>query len=158
VTLKEVRVGTSSGFDTVVFQFDGAAVSGYSVQYVDRLPSCPVAVATPTPLVPTVPATRGRATSTPTPSSPTEPPPPTPTAFGTVAGKAMIAVRLAPATTAGGLSRSDFRGGQGALAQATQVCENENVVAWVLGVSGRQSFRVTVVNNPPRLVIDIAQP
>ena len=163
VTLRDVRVGTSASFDTIVFQFDGTATSGYSVQYVDRVPSCPAPIATPTSASPAgnppASATRGRATSTPTArATPTEPPPPTPTPFGTVAGKAMIAVRLEPATTGGGLSRSDFRGGQGALAQATQVCESQDVVAWVLGVAGRRPFRVTVVNNPPRLVIDIQQP
>jgi len=157
VTLRDVRVGTSSSFDTIVFQFDGASVSGYSVQYVDRVPSCPVPAVLPTAVNPTVAATRGRATSTPTSVSPTEPPTPTPTPFGTVAGNAMIAIRLDPATTGGGLSRTDFRGGHGALSQATQVCERENVVAWVVGVSSRKPFRVTALANPARLVIDLQQ-
>ncbi len=160
VTLRDVRVGTSASFDTIVFQFDGTVVPGYLIQYVDRLPSCPEVV-TPTPVadIPAASATRGRATSTPTAApSPTLTPTPTATPFATVSGQAMIAVRLEPATTGGGLSRSNFRGGQGALAQATQVCEGQNVIAWVLGVAGRQPLRVTVVNNPPRLVIDIQQP
>jgi len=157
VTLRDVRVGTSSSFDTIVFQFDGASVSGYSVQYVDRIPSCPIPAVPPTAAIPTVASTRGRATSTPTPSGPTETPVPTPTPFGSVAGKAIIAVKLEPVTTGGGLSRTDFRGGQGALTQATQVCENQNVVAWVVGVAAQKPFRVTTLTNPARLVIDLQQ-
>lgn len=156
VTVKDVRIGTASQYDTIVFQFDGAVLPGYTVQYAGNVPSCPAAPSAPAPraATPTASGTRGRGTPTPLPE-PTEPPTPTPTPFGSVTGVAMIAVQLNPASTGEGLARTDFRGGQGSLAQATQVCDANGVVAWVVGVNKKGQFRVTTLANPPRLVIDI---
>ncbi|MBN1207819.1 MAG: hypothetical protein JXB05_23345 [Myxococcaceae bacterium] len=36
VTLRSVREGRNEGFDRVVFEFDGAQVPGYSIEYVDK--------------------------------------------------------------------------------------------------------------------------
>lgn len=35
-TMRAVRVGRHEGFDRVVFEFDGAALPGYHVEYIDR--------------------------------------------------------------------------------------------------------------------------
>jgi hypothetical protein len=36
VTLRSVRVARNEGFDRVVFEFDGAQVPGYQIEYVDK--------------------------------------------------------------------------------------------------------------------------
>lgn len=155
VSLKDVRVGTGIQYDTIVFEFVGNALPGYTVQFVETVPPCPSGAPpppTPAPPTPTVP--RGRGTPT-VPPDPTEIPTPTPTAFGVVAGKAIISVYLSPAANGDTVSRTDFRGGSGALAQATQVCEGGGVVTWVLGSKEKTSFRVNALQNPTRLVIDV---
>lgn len=155
VTVKNVRVGTGVQFDTIVFEFTGKTLPGYTVQFVDKVPPCPSDVPpppTPVPPTPTVP--RGRGTPTEAPE-PTDTPAPTATPFGVVAGKAIISVLLSPAANGDTVARTDFRGGSGALVQATQVCDGGGVIAWVIGSKEKTSFRVTAHQDPARLVIDI---
>jgi hypothetical protein len=68
----------------------------------------------------------------------------------------MLSVRFAPAS-AELVSRTDFRGGENALVQATQSCDLEGAVTWLLGVNGQKPFRVTALEAPARLVLDIEQ-
>lgn len=155
ITLKDVRVGTGLQYDTIVFEFLGAALPGYTVQFVDKVPACPSGsgpAPTPPPPAPTSPRGRGTPTNAP---EPTLTPTPTPTPFGAVAGKAIISVYLSPAAPGDTVGRTDFRGGTGALAQATQVCAGGGIVSWVIGAKEKTSFRVTTLHDPSRLVIDI---
>lgn len=155
VTLKDVRVGTGLQYDTIVFEFLGAILPGYTVQFVDKVAACPSGsgpAPTSPPPAPTSPRGRGTPTAAP---EPTLTPTPSPTPFGTVAGKAIISVQLNPAAPGDTLGRTDFRGGTGALAQATQVCTGSGVVSWVIGAKEKTSFRVTTLQDPSRIVIDI---
>ena len=43
------------------------------------------------------------------------------------------------------------------ILEARQTCDFEGEVTWVLGVSGRQRFKVTLLSDPRRVVIDIKQ-
>ena len=150
VALRDVRVGSGPQFDTIVFQFDGTAVPGYSVQYADRAPACP-SPPSGSSGQPAATVTRGRGTPSPTPTDT-----PTPTPFSDIKANALIAVKLNP-VDATGSRRTDFRGGQKQIVQASQVCTGEGVVAWVIGVNAKQPFRVTTLDNPARIVIDIQQ-
>jgi hypothetical protein len=43
------------------------------------------------------------------------------------------------------------------ILQARQICDFEGHVTWALGISGKQQFKVTRLQNPTRVVIDIRQ-
>lgn len=43
------------------------------------------------------------------------------------------------------------------ILEARASCDFEGVVAWAAGIKGQQRFKVTTLQNPPRLVIDVKQ-
>jgi uncharacterized protein YdeI (BOF family) len=43
------------------------------------------------------------------------------------------------------------------ILEAKSTCDFEGVVVWALGIKGKQNFKVTTLQNPTRLVIDIKQ-
>ena len=80
----------------------------------------------------------------------------------TVRGGAVLAVRftqVAAHTEAGRptISRTTIPGAGGTILEARQTCDFEGEVAWAIGVKGRQRFKVTLLANPRRVVIDIKQ-
>jgi hypothetical protein len=47
-------------------------------------------------------------------------------------------------------------GGTGvAIREAVQTCDFEGVVDWAVGIDGTRAFRVTVLTNPSRIIIDV---
>lgn len=43
------------------------------------------------------------------------------------------------------------------IIESRQTCDFEGVVAWDSGIKGKQPFKVTRLDNPPRLVVDVKQ-
>ncbi len=43
------------------------------------------------------------------------------------------------------------------ILEAQQTCDFEAELGWAMGVKGEQNFKVTTLENPPRLVIDVKQ-
>jgi hypothetical protein len=127
VVLSDVRVGVNQGFDRVVLEFLGSSVPGYRVEYVDR---------------PLRQCGSGDATS--------------------VAGDAWLAVTLR------GAQAHDERG-QATVQQRERrlqmpivrelefTCDFEGVVELVLGVSTPNRYRITELQNPARIIVDIQQ-
>lgn len=127
VTLRDVRVGVNQGFDRVVLEFLGSGVPGYRVEYVDR-PVHQCGSGDPTP----------------------------------VAGDAWLAITLR-----GTQAHNDQ--GQATVQQRERrlqmpivkelefTCDFEGVVELVLGVSRPNRYRITELQNPTRLIIDIQQ-
>jgi hypothetical protein len=50
---------------------------------------------------------------------------------------------------------TDVDGTGAAIREAVQICDFEGVVDWAVGTAGQQPFRVTVLSNPGRIVIDV---
>lgn len=80
-----------------------------------------------------------------------------------VTGAAMLHVRFFPAAAhneAGNPTgtATDLTPGLPAIQQATQICDFEGVVSWVVGVTAEADFRVTPLSDPPRLAVDVAHP
>ena len=80
----------------------------------------------------------------------------------TVQGGAVLAVRFdqtAAHTEAGQptVARRVIEGPGGTILEARQTCDFEGEVSWAVGVKGRQRFKVTLLENPRRVVIDIQQ-
>jgi len=55
------------------------------------------------------------------------------------------------------IDSSSIKGPGNTILEARQTCDSEGVVAWALGLKGKQNFRVTTLQDPARLVIDIKQ-
>ena len=77
-------------------------------------------------------------------------------------GTAILAVRFSQAaahTEAGQptVARNVIPGAGQTILEARQTCDFEGEVAWAIGVAGRQRFKVTLLANPRRVVIDIKQ-
>jgi hypothetical protein len=51
----------------------------------------------------------------------------------------------------------DMKGPANTILEGKQTCDFEGVVTWALGLKGKQNFKVTTLQNPTRLVIDIKQ-
>jgi hypothetical protein len=127
--LVDVRTGRHDGYERVVFEFLGDRVPGYAVQYVD-----PPFTADPSDL---------------------------PVA---VDGDAFLRVRMAWA------SGYDLTGDLGqvytgpdridvnapVVQELVLLGDFEAVLSWVIGVDAEHPFRVTVLDEPARIVIDIA--
>jgi hypothetical protein len=43
------------------------------------------------------------------------------------------------------------------IVEAKQSCDFEAVLAWAMGIESEQNFKVTTLQSPPRLVIDVKQ-
>lgn len=80
-----------------------------------------------------------------------------------VAGAAHLVVRLHPARAhrfvgeraISTIRERDRRLGGGALQQLTVTCDFEGEVAWVLGLDERREYRVTALQRPARLAVDV---
>jgi hypothetical protein len=77
-------------------------------------------------------------------------------------GAAILAVRFdqtAAHTEAGQptIARNMIPGPGETILEARQTCDFEGHVEWALGVKGRQRFKVTLLDNPRRVAIDIKQ-
>jgi hypothetical protein len=78
-------------------------------------------------------------------------------------GEAFLQIRITPAQAhndAGEatIDASELSPGLPAIVAAVQTCDFEADVTWVVGVSAEADFRVTVLEDPLRLAIDIAHP
>jgi hypothetical protein len=77
-----------------------------------------------------------------------------------VAGSGTLIVHMTDARAhdeSGGVTVDDTDiGGTGAaIRKAVQICDFEGIVDWAVGTSTERPFRVTVLNNPSRIVIDV---
>lgn len=124
--LRAVRVGAHAGFDRLVFEFDSEGLPQWHVAYID---------------VPAADCGSGRDVP--------------------LAGEARLQVRFSGAhahTEAGEPTSGPRRRhvGQPALRELVRTCDFEAEVTWVAGVAGRNPYRPRVLDDPSRLVIDIA--
>lgn len=125
-TLRDVRFGRHDGYERVVFEF-ADAVPGYHVEYIDK------------------PARRC-ASDAPVDDMP---------------GDAWLRVRLRPAQAHTGDGEATVtdrdRALDGALGKRLVLtCDFEGEVAWVLALTAPNRYRVDVLADPPRLVVDVA--
>ena len=79
-----------------------------------------------------------------------------------VQGQAILAVRFEPAAAHDDQGQltipSNTVPGQGGVIVETKAyCDFEAVVQWAVGLKAKQPFKVTTLQNPPRLAIDIKQ-
>jgi hypothetical protein len=123
--LKEVRTASHPNFDRVVFEFEGDAVPGYKVEYVDK---------------PVRQCGSGDTVA--------------------VEGDGWLNVTFTPAqahTDAGQATVEDRerRLNLKILKELESICDFEGEVAWVLGVSSPNLYRVIELASPARLVVDI---
>jgi hypothetical protein len=78
----------------------------------------------------------------------------------TTTGRAILYVRMEPAQAHDDNGRSTIRslqvpGPGGSITEAKSVCDFEADVSWAVGVKDRQRFKVTTLQNPTRIVIDV---
>jgi len=124
-----VRLSAQSGYDRFVLEFTGP-VPGYAVRYVKAPiredPSNKVVI---------------------------------------VAGNAFLQIRLEPASGTDLASNNAkqtytgpdrIRSDSAVVTEAVLTGDFEAVMSWVLGVDGRHPFRVSTLQSPSRLVVDIA--
>jgi hypothetical protein len=125
--LAEVRTGAHVGFSRVVFEFRAGGVPGWQVQYL----AAPI-IADPS--------------GNPLP----------------VAGTAFLQVRMEPAAgydpdTGASTYPGPFRlPGPAPVAEVVRQGDFEGVLSWVIGVDARRPFAVGVLDDPPRLVVDVS--
>lgn len=127
VTLRDVRVGVNQGFDRVVLEFLGSAVPGYRVEYVDH-PVEHCGSGDPVP----------------------------------VAGNAWLSITLRGTQAHSDEGKATVQHGERRLQMPVVkelefTCDFEGVVQVVLGVSRPNQYRVTELQNPTRLIVDIQQ-
>jgi len=77
-------------------------------------------------------------------------------------GSALLVVRFnqsAAHTDAGQptVARTSLAGPGPAILEARQTCDFEGEVSWALGLAARQRFKVTLLANPTRVVVDVKQ-
>jgi hypothetical protein len=123
--LKEVRTAAHPNFDRVVFEFEGKAVPGYKLEYVDK---------------PVRHCGSGDAVA--------------------VDGDGRLSVTFTPAqahTDAGEATVKDRerRPNLRTLKEVESTCDFEGEVAWVLGVTSPNRYRVIELASPARLVVDV---
>jgi len=127
--LIDVQTGEHEGFDRITFEFSGG-VPGFRVEYIE-----PPIHADPSDLL------------------------------IEIAGAAFIRIRMEPAagydpdtgtpTYNGPL---ELTPGFASLVEAERMGDFEGVLQWVLGLGEETEFRVETLEDPPRLVIDVAHP
>lgn len=77
-----------------------------------------------------------------------------------VGGSAMLQVKIdrAAAHTEAGqptFAPRQVNGTGGSIVEVKATCDFEGQVGWVAGLNGRQPFRVTTLQNPTRIVVDV---
>ena len=126
--LTDVRSARQPGYDRVVFEFENG-IPGYDVQYVD-------------------PPVRADGSGDEV----------------AVAGGAVLLVRMEPALDADLTQESApstytgptrFSPDTAAVVEIVRIGGFEAVLTWAIGVDGEQPFRVTRLEDPARIVIDI---
>jgi hypothetical protein len=121
----QVRSARNEGFDRIVFQFAGATVPGYSIEYIDR----PVRQCGSGDVVP-LPGDAWLSVRM------------EPAQAHDEQGRATVAERsLSP-----GLPN---------ILALTSVCDFEGQVEWVAGVRSPSGYRVSELRDPARLVVDV---
>ncbi|HEY6079835.1 MAG TPA: hypothetical protein VIW29_13570 [Polyangiaceae bacterium] len=123
--LTDVRAARHDGFDRVVFEFAAETPPGYHVEYIDR----PV---------------RKCGSGEPTP----------------IAGDGWLEIRFEPAdahTPSGAptIAQREQVLALGVLKELEQTCDFEAQVAWVMGVSRPNRYRVLTLRQPTRVVVDV---
>ena len=127
--LVDVRLADQGTFDRITFEFEGG-VPGFGVQYVEP---------------PIIADASGLEVD--------------------IEGSAFIQIRMEPAaghnpdtgneTYTGGL---ELTPDLPAIRETERTGDFEAVLTWVLGLSDELNFRVTTLDGPPRLVVDVAHP
>lgn len=122
----------------------------------------PTNTPTPTPNPSVTPTATPTRTPTPTPTrTPTPTPTPTPIPV-VVSGTASLVIKFTPALAhdpdAQPVVKTEINGGSQALLQAKMTCDINNTVGWTIGLSTKAPFRVSTLESPARVVIDIEQP
>lgn len=125
VLLRDVRTGKHERFDRVVFEFEGNAVPGYVVEYVDK----PVRDCGRGEVIPI--GGEGFLLVTMQPSN-----------AHTETGQSTIKnLQLNPDLNV--------------LKELKRICDFEAQVQWILGLTSPNQYRVMELTNPARLVVDI---
>ncbi|HUP02124.1 MAG TPA: hypothetical protein VM737_11470 [Gemmatimonadota bacterium] len=130
-TVTDVRTASHPGFDRIVWEFAPGERPGYHVEYIDR----PVRECGSGNVVP-------------------------------LAGDGWLEVRLEPARAHDEAGKPTLREASGArdrrldpglpvVRELARTCDFEAVVAYVMGVTSPNPFRVAELETPPRLVVDI---
>lgn len=81
----------------------------------------------------------------------------------TIAGTALLQVKFSntnahDTTGTPTAATTEIAPGLPTLLEAEQTCDFEAVVVWALGLSQQVDFRVTELDNPPRIAVDVAHP
>lgn len=128
--LADVRAAAHEDYDRIVFEFQGNQLPGYTVQYDEKAVAC------------------GSGQDL--------------TAFvgggSAPAGLLLVDMRPAAAHNESGQATAirDLNANLGTIKRAFRICDFEGVVTYAVAFSGEQPFKVTALQNPPRLVIDVA--
>jgi hypothetical protein len=125
VVLREVRAASQEGFDRVVFEFEGNAVPGYRVGYVDP---------------PAVQCGSGEAVEV---------------AGAALLRVRLVPAQAHSEAGESTVRERERRLGLPVVQEMESVCDFEADVTWVLGLAARNRFRVQELTGPSRLVIDI---
>jgi hypothetical protein len=127
--LRDIRTAEQDGFDRITFEFT-FAIPGFDVRYVE---------------LPIVYDPRGDEMD--------------------IQGAAFIVVRMEPGAsydpTTGDptyLGPLELKPALPSLLESERVGDFEGVLSWALGLRAEADFRVTTLEDPPRLVVDIAHP
>ena len=123
--LKEVRIAAHENFDRIVFEFAGATLPGYHIEYIDQ----PARQCGAGDAVDVKGQTRLEIRLMPANAHTDE-------------GKPTIATR-------------EFSPNLTTVKELKSTCDFEAEVAWVAGVSAPNKYRVLELSNPTRLAIDI---
>lgn len=124
-TLREVRAARNEGFDRVVFQFEGDALPGYTVEYLDT-PAIRCGSGDPTEV-----AGQGDLQLRLQPAQAHD-----------AQGQVTLASRERTVTLP-------------LLQELKQTCDFEGEVTWVLGVKQPRPYRVLELRSPSRIVVDV---
>jgi len=129
VILSDVRTGEHAGYDRITFEFDGAALPGYRVQYITQAEVVGCGSGEPVPVMGT--------------------------AFLEVHFTPVDAHDDQGQST---IDSTDLTPGLTTLQEAVLTCDFEAVGNWVLGLSQGVDFRVIELDSPPRIAVDVAHP
>lgn len=124
-TLVAVRTARQPGYDRVVFEFAGGELPGYHAEYVDR-PVRQCGSGDPVPLP----------------------------------GDAWLRVRFEPANAHTDEGRATVQDrdrtlNYGLVKRLALICDFEAQVEWVLALAAPNPYRVLVLSNPARIVVDV---
>jgi hypothetical protein len=131
VLLRTMRAAAQEGFDRIVFEFEGNTLPGYKIEYVESVSNC------------------GSGQDV--------------TAFlgGGTAPEAILLVDIRPSDAHNQQGQAtaprDLSPNLETIQRAFGICDFEAVVTYALALSGEKEFKVSTLQDPARLVIDVAQ-